>query len=503
MRNPVLSALALCCAIAAPAHAATVVVDSGTLAGTSDGATDIYKGIPYAAPPVGPLRWKPPTPAEHWTEPRDATQFGASCPQPPHADLLAGGTDQPKNEDCLFLNVWTPHGALGAPVMVWIHGGSNRTGLGSAPLYDGRAFARDGVILVTLNYRLGQLGFFAHPALTKEAAAGAPLGNYGLMDQIAALQWVQHNITAFGGDPDNVTVFGESAGGEDILYLLATPSAKGLFARAIVESGGGWFLNPSLSDREAEGAAFASRAGLADATADALRALPVEKTLDIGTVADFGPFADGRLVPESPTLAFADGSANDVPLIIGSNDFEASLIAGLPASANSLVSRLTPEARLAYRGEYASDAALAGAVFTDAVMGAPAHWIAARESSSAPSFLYHFSYVANAFRSRLPGAPHASEVPYVFANGADAAARFGVRLSDEDLAMESLVHACWIGFAKTGRPGCGGWQSFDPATDVTMEFSSTPGVVINLRRKQYEALETVLKPSAGLRAPHR
>ncbi len=186
----------------------------------------------------------PPAAPAKWSAPRDATGFGLICPQPPRlatAPRAPWRRGQTQSEDCLYLNVFTPHGGKHLPVMVWIHGGAHRFGSGSGPLYDGTHFAKDGVILVSINYRLGLLGYFAHPALMKAAAPDAPLGNYGQMDQIAALQWVQRNIAAFGGDPANVTVFGESAGGSSILYMLATPSAKGLFAKAIVESGGGWF----------------------------------------------------------------------------------------------------------------------------------------------------------------------------------------------------------------------------------------------------------------------
>ncbi len=488
--------LASVLACAAPAAAETVTIDTGALSGASDGGIDVYKGIPYAAPPVGLLRWEPPAPAPSWSGARDATHFGAICPQPPRPDgVMVQGAGQPQSEDCLFVNVWTPHGAHKAPVMVWIHGGAHRFGSGSSPIYDGTQFARDGIVLVTINYRLGLLGYFAHPALTKAAAPDAPLGDYGQMDQIAALQWVQRNIAAFGGDPSNITVFGESAGGSSILYLLATPSAKGLFAKAIVESGGGWFQPSSLTAKESEGAAFASRAGLdgANATLAQLRALPIDKLFDVPPTLGFGPFVDGRLVKESPTEAFAHGTAIDVPLIIGSNSFEASLMRSFKIPADRITARLTPAARDAYASDAQSEDSLAQAVFTDSVMGAPANWIAGKTSSGAPSWLYHFSYVTQRRRGMVPGAAHGSEIPYVFATGTALAARFGITLAPDDIAMEQRLHACWADFAKTGRP-CSGWPAFEPGSDQLMEFGPAPGVVADFRKAQYGALETELKP---------
>ena len=204
-------------------------MDSGILVGTAYGKVLSFKGVPYAAAPVGALRWEPPAKAPTWSGERKADAYGPICPQPMNADGSPneGGASGPVSEDCLFLNVWAPRGAKHAPVMVWLHGGGNTEGAGSLGAYDGSAFVRDGVVLVSLNYRLGALGFFAHPALTRAAHPGDPLVGYGNMDQIAALQWVQRNIAAFGGDPANVTLFGESAGGIDTLILMASPMAKG------------------------------------------------------------------------------------------------------------------------------------------------------------------------------------------------------------------------------------------------------------------------------------
>lgn len=483
-----------------------VTVDTGKLAGVSRDGVDIFKGIPYAAPPVGELRWEAPAPAADWQGVRDASAFGPICPQPARPDgKRAAGYGNTQSEDCLYLNVWAPAHARHAPVMVWIHGGAFRFGSGESPLYDGTAFAKDGVVLVTLNYRLGLLGFFAHPALTREAQPGAPLGNYGLMDQMAALRWVQNNIASFGGDPGNVTVFGESAGGSSILYLFAAPTARGLFAKAIVESGGGWNKPKTLAQMERRGAAFATREGLpgAKATLAELQAIPVDQmfqtSMKLGGV---GPFEDGGLVTETPAQAFADGHAFDVPLIIGSNSWEASLMRAFKISPKAMTSRLTPAERRIYAPDDSSETRLADAIFTDAVMGAPAQWIAARASGgAAPSWLYHFSYVASMRRGRVPGASHGSEIVFAFGNLSRLKARFPMlSISAQDRKMEHLMHSCWVGFAKTGKPDCDGmhWPAFEPATDKLMEFGVKPHVASHFREKQYRLLQRVVLPGAGV-----
>ena len=264
-------AVALSCAIAALAATAAPIAgtDAGPVIGASADGVLIFEGIPYAAPPIGALRWRPPQPVEPWTQPRDATKFGAACPQPTRRDR--GGGPGATDESCLFLNVWTKALDGKRPVMVWIHGGAFRLGSGSSPIYDGTRFAQRGVVLVTLNYRLGRFGVFAHPALAAANPQDAQ-GNYALMDQATALAWVKANIAGFGGDPDNVTVFGESAGGASVLHLLTSPKAAGLFQKAIIESGGGHQLDrrldtqrgtkQSLSD---QGVAWAKSVGAADA----------------------------------------------------------------------------------------------------------------------------------------------------------------------------------------------------------------------------------------------
>ena len=376
--------------------------------------------------------------------------------------------------------------------MVWIHGGAFRLGSGSGFLYDGTDFAKDGVVLVSINYRLGALGFFAHPALTKAAATDAPLGNYGIMDQIAALKWVKRNIAAFGGDPDNVTIFGESAGGVSVLTLLTTPAAKGLFAKAIVESGGGWERHRSLAEEENKGLTLATAAGLgADATLEQLRALPVEKLFrSPWKFAGIRPFADGRLIKESITQAFVAGHEIDVPLFIGSNSDESTLMRVFSIPASSIAALVPLKLKSLYNG---NEEQIAAATFIDGFFGAPARWIAARASEREPSFLYHFSYVPAILRGSWAGAPHGGEVPFVFGSWPPA---FDRKASAETHAMEALVHGCWVAFAKTGNPSNAKiWPNYSPTTDQLMEFDENSGPVAHFRQAQYDGLETAMLPT--------
>ncbi len=502
------AALAAALLTAPPAAAAPrVTIASGTLAGTADRGVEIFKGIPYAAPPVGTLRWAPPAPPAAWKGVRDASHFGAACPQPSRPDNKpAAGADLPHSEDCLFLNVWAPESARRAPVMVWIHGGAFRVGSGASPIYDGDAFAKDGVVFVSINYRLGALGFFAHPALTRAAGPDAPLGNYGLMDQIAALRWVHRNIARFGGDPANVTIFGESAGGESVLFLMTTPAARGLFGKAIVESGGGWKKSKTLAQAEAAGDALASRAGLpgAKATLAQLRALPASETLDAPlTLGGVGPFEDGRLVKETPAQAFADGGAAPVPLIIGSNSFEASLMRTFRIPPQRIANLANDAVRRAY-GEAAKDEAAFGeALFTDAVMGAPASWVAAEQSRRAPAYVYEFAYVPQALRAGSPGVRHGGEIPFVFDTLKPILARTGDTPTAEDRRMERIVHACWVAFAKIGTPKCPrvSWPRYDSARGDVLVFGPGASVVEHFRQARYQAIDQMLAPRRGAEPP--
>lgn len=463
-----------------------VEVESGVLTGIRTSRGDVFKGIPYAEPPVGPLRWKPPLRPLAWDGIRDATQFGPASPQgapPGIADLTTvGGAPGPYSEDCLTLNVWAPTRIPDkrAPVVVWIHGGSFRMGAGSLPFYSGEAFARDGVVFVSINYRLGHFGYFAHPALTAEAGPTGLFGNFAVMDQIAALEWVQRNIQAFGGDPANVTIMGESAGGAHVLTLLAVPAARNLFHRAIVESGGGWSPNPPLQLAEFQGLRVAAAAGVpADtATPEALRAIATENLVDpAGT---FAPFIDGRLITESLSVRLANGEFADVPLLIGANSGEGSLLnygGRAEAFANSMPAERIAAARAVYPGLAGAD--LGAAMFGDAVFVGPARWVAEQASTGQPAYLYHFSYVEQARRAQWPLAPHGSEVAFVFET-LDKPLEGPPVATPADWRMARTMHACWVAFIQTGRPHCPGgpeWPAYDPDTDALLEFAQDGPVV--------------------------
>ncbi len=493
----VLAAVAALTAGAAQAQAPTAKIDTGPLIGVTEGPASVFRNIPYAAAPVGALRWAPPQAAKAWTAPRAAAEAGPSCPQPMNANGTpnSGGANGPTSEDCLQLNVFAPKNAKAAPVMVWIHGGGHVTGAGW--IYGGENFARDGVVVVAINYRLGALGYFAHPALSKAAKPGEPLGNYGLMDQIAALKWVQRNIAAFGGDPKNVTVFGESAGGMSTLAILATPSAKGLYQKAIVESGLGWTTPSTLADQEKIGAAALVKAGVpATATAADLRALPADKLAAVG--GNYGPFIDGKLMTETDSQAIARGHVPDVPLIIGSNSGEDSLMGPMTLPAAALA-RIPDAVKPAYAAEAAAGPdTFARAVFTDRVMGGPARWVAAETSGGKPSFLYYFSYVGSFLPPTQTRASHAGEIQYAWEYWGRRTPMSMVKPKDQEVA--TLMHACWVSFAKTGAPKCGtqAWPAYTPAGDQLMEFGKESGVRTHFRKAQLDAEQASSLPALQL-----
>jgi para-nitrobenzyl esterase len=487
---------ALAVGSAARADAPVVRVESGELVGEATERALIFRNVPYAAPPVAPLRWKPPQRPLAWEGRRDAAQNGPSCPQRMNANGTpnGGGANGPTSEDCLQLNVFTPLTADKSPVMVWIHGGSHTQGAGW--VYDGQNFARDGVIVVSINYRLGPLGYFAHPALTKAAGPGEPLGSYGLMDQIAALEWVKRNIAAFGGDPDNVTVFGESAGGMSILHLLTTPKAKGLFHKAIVQSGLGWFAPEELAKAEKDGAAVAEKLGLQGgaATVDQLRAIPADRLI-AQAPGSYGPFPDGRLLKETPTQAFAAGREIDVPLIIGWNSGEDSLMGPRLPDPAAAAARFPAAKDPAYAGE--GGERLARAAFTDAVFGGPARWVARQAADGRPAWLYHFSYVGGRYRPAMTTAAHAAEIQYVFEYWGRRTPESAI--TDEDRAMSRLMHACWVAFARAGAPTCEvAWPRYEPAKDQLVEFGAEAGVRTGFRDPQLDAQEAALLPTLAL-----
>jgi para-nitrobenzyl esterase len=388
--------------------------------------------------------------------------------------------------------------------MVWLHGGGHTSGAGSLAFYDGRSFARDGVILVTINYRLGLLGYFAHPALTREAGPDGPLASYGTLDQLAALRWVQRNIAAFGGDPARVTVFGESAGAQSVLTLLATPAAKGLFARAIAQSAyiGGTF--PTLAEAEATGAEAATKAGLAgaQATAAQLRAIPGETLIAVQEKLPIGPIVDGRLLPARPALAFAAGAALKVPLMIGTNSDEGSLIGqggggAVMAEAGPV---LLERARAAYGASAADEKILTRKLWRDWTFTAPTRWTAEKLSPRQPVYVYHYDYTPERLRKVWDGVPHGYEVPFIF-DSLGGIPQYAALLTPGDKAAIAVFHAFWVSFAKTGAPvspGAPAWPAFDLRTGAVMDFGLENRVLSRPDGALLDAVEARLEAVAKL-----
>jgi len=476
MRRFILAIAAVLLAAPALADPPAVQIAQGALAGDVEDGIAVFRGIPYAAPPTGALRWRAPQPAANWSGIRNARAFGAICPQ--IAGPRTSGLKQ--SEDCLTLNVWSPDARESAklPVMVWIYGGSFRTGGSAMHIYDGTDLAKRGVVIVTLNYRLGPLGFMDLSALGQNIP-GEPAANYGLMDQLAALKWVQTNIARFGGDPSNVTIFGESAGGVSVNVLMASPASRGLFAKAISESGLGLIATKTKAEGQATAASFAAHHNANGAsTLATLRALPVKDILNDekrdGIFNGFGPYVDGTVIPDQVSVLFAKGEIAKIPYLTGWNSNEASLMPSLGDTTASVLAQLGEHGdriRALYeqKGKL-SDDDFAALLFDDDVFGAGAQGLAGFVAAAGqPSYVYHFAYVAEGFRSRFKGVDHAGEIPYVFGTrGLDLP--FTVTLltggiTDNDQKVIAQVQSYWTNFAKTGNPdgaGLSAWPSFKP-----------------------------------------
>jgi len=497
-------AAAMVLGTAAPQTPPVVRVDTGQLQGALEDGVVSYKGVPFAAPPVGDLRWRPPQPPARWTDVRQAREFGADCMQgrfgPPPAP---GAPAAPMpSEDCLYLNVWRPASAApGAklPVMVWIYGGGFVGGSSSSLNTSGAEFAKHGVVLVAANYRVGRFGFFAFPALSRERPDDAK-GNYAYMDQIAALQWVKRNIAAFGGDPNNVTIFGFSAGGVSVHSLLVSPMARGLYNKAIIESGGS--RNSVLTARpmradgvdpnypvsaETIGINFARSMGIEgtdQAAMASLRALSADQVLRSAPVQPGGnvqnyettPILDGKLVTETAETAYKARHQPRIPLMLGSNSADTAGNRIRATTKEQLFARFgqwTAQAKAAYDPDGSTDlATLISRANNDFGQAEPARFAAdAFAASGSPVYRYRFSYVQTAMRERMrTGAPHGGEIAFVFGT---LAARPGSVPSPEDREVSKMAQSYWVNFAKTGDPNGTGlpvWPRHDPSKDSIFEF---------------------------------
>ncbi len=475
-----------------PASAAVVPTQSGSLDGVQEHGVDVYKGVPFAAPPIGSLRWRPPAPPTVWAGIRSAGQFAPICMQ--QGSYPEDAPPEPMSEDCLYLNIWVPlHGpAKKLPVMVWIYGGGLQNGSASTPLYAGDKLALKGVIVVTANYRLGVLGFLAHPDLSSESPQHVS-GNYGLLDQIAALTWVQRNIAAFGGDPSGVTVFGQSSGSISISELVVSPLARGLFQRAIGESGGLFEPVELADDFKLVGAEQAGREFVAQTNVralPALRAMPASELIKFR----FNPHAvvDGYVLPRTPYEAYREGKQNDVDLLIGSNAREGRLFLNDQAISVATFRRQLdhdftgPIVLLVGPRSPANDqeARTSFVTFEGEMRFGWDMWAWARLQSAAgrrPIFLYRYTQTSPyrvGDKQFGWGPSHGMEMPYVF----DHLDQQSLPWTPKDRLLASLLSSYWTNFAKSGDPneqGLPNWPRFTPARPVAMRLGETiaPGPI--------------------------
>ncbi|RDE07341.1 carboxylesterase/lipase family protein [Sphingomonas aracearum] len=448
----------------AQSRPAPVKTEAGAVVGIADQKVIAFRGIPYAAPPVGPLRWKPPQPAVRWSGTRDAGAYGAACPQPTRKEAWAQVGTQ--SEDCLFLNVWRPKAPGKYPVMVFFHGGGFTYGAAGVPLYEGSALAARGVVLVTVNYRLGRLGFFAHPALTRENPNGA-LGNYAIMDQIASLRWMQKNIAAFGGDPANVTIFGESAGAGSVQLLMGSPELKGLFHKAISESGSGASPLPPIRggaiNAEAVGEMWTASLGLKNATPEQLRAIPLDEVIKGRGF----PFLDGKVVKQSPGEPFFANTEARVPLIIGSNSNEATLGGMTEAAARGLLGDRFAALQAGYVAKTGKpvDAATVD-LAEDLAFVLPSLALADRHAASGNrAYAYYFDQVTSDQRAGSAGTEHGGEIEYLFGNPAAEH-----RWDEDDRRTSQQIGDYWVRFARTGDPNGPGAVRWPAVTGQPTDF---------------------------------
>ena len=505
----------------------TIAIEGGKISGLTLGENkDVwaFKGIPYAKPPLGPLRWKPPQPVGAWEGVRQSNEFGPACMQPGILKAMGVDLGEKFSEDCLSLNVWTAAKSADErrPVMMWIHGGGNVAGASTEPSTDGEALARQGVVVVSINYRLGIFGFFAHPMLSKESSYNVS-GNYGLLDIIAALKWIQKNIQAFGGDPGNVTIWGQSAGAYNVCYLMATPFAKGLFHRAIAESGHalapltnrhlreGWY---GLEPMEKQGERLAKDLGCSDAAdpVTALRSLSAEKLLGAskgvmfpsGASAyppgnTFGPVIDGWVLPDDVQTIFEEGKQNLVPLLVGATANEATIF--FPKSPFDNVEAYRTMLKNTF-GKFADDILAKYPAnepteirksFVDYAgdlwfLPGARRFVRAMEKAGGKAYLYLFS-MAWPGPMAAAGAYHGSEIVFVFDNIDLVKAKGKVPFEEKHQALAKVMSGYWVQFAKTGNPNKEGlveWPSYDSSKDQYIELGEVVKVGQGLRKDKLD-----------------
>ncbi|MEI6612373.1 carboxylesterase family protein [Polynucleobacter sp.] len=508
-----------------------IQIESGRLQGVAEHNMFAFKNIPYAAPPVGDLRWRPPQPALPWTGTRDASLFGDSCPQP-FVKNLSAGLSLPGNEDCLKLNVFTPSKpGKNLPVMVWIHGGGMLVDGSRDAQFTPINLTKNGVIVITFDYRLGTFGFFASNELIAEAKAkGEPVGNYGTMDQIAVLKWVKNNIAAFGGDPSNVTIFGESAGGRSVTWLMVSDSARGLFHKAIAESAqqsplrGMTQKHLGMAPETEIDAKYMTAVGAK--TLKELRNLPTNKL--VLTSANFeqgefgGPFVDGQIIKGDPIPLFAAGKQAKVPFMIGTNSWDSSfLVPGQPA-IGVLAKKIheNPKNIEKLYSRVKDKCVESSDVLGDMLYRGSTKLLADSMNGIAPGYAYYFDYLTKNIRAAYPGVPHTFEISYVFGSyglmpqapdkpetGTNNCALIKRATADlkqkgvwskywypitnktdpQDIAMSEKMSASWAAFAKTGNPNVSGqanWPIYNLNADVMRNFSYEQETITGLLKER-------------------
>lgn len=503
--------LLICCLPAGASTSPMVNAPAGKLQGVAAGNVHAFKGIPYAVPPVGALRWKPPLPAPKWKGVRNATGFGAACIQPKgKPDSIYFWSLPSTSEDCLFLNVWAPAKASKAPVFFWIHGGALSGGSGSEPLYDGTRMAELGTVVVSINYRMGPLGFLVHPALSAESRRNIS-GNYGLLDQIEALEWVKRNIASFGGDPGNVTIAGESAGGLSVMYLMSAPSAQGLFAKAVAQSAymvSAQELRTTGHDAysgEAIGLWLAGKLGAGDLAG--LRSMDPQQITDIAAANGFFPFfvIDGRILPRQVVDVFDRGEQSKVPMLAGFNSGEIRSLRALAPPVPADAAAYEKEIRARYAE--LSDAFLKlypsgnlqesiWATTRDSLYGWTAERLMVKQAAlGVPSFLYLFDHGYPAADDKGLHAFHASELPYMWGNPYRTPLNWP-KLPDTpaEKKFADAMFEYWVSFAKTGVPAASGqpaWPAYGSDRNY-MDFADVPAPKTHLMPGMYEFNEQIV-----------
>jgi para-nitrobenzyl esterase len=487
-----------------------VRVEQGLLAGRAGNSSEVrvYRGIPYAAPPTGDLRWKAPQPPASWQGVRQATEPPNACWQTPYpaAAAIYQSIFPGLSEDCLYLNIWTPAKSPKdkLPVMVWIHGGGFTRGYGASEAYNGERLARKGAVIVTINYRLGIFGFFAHPALTAESPHHAS-GNYALLDQIAALEWVRKNIAAFGGDPGRVTIFGESAGSWAVNALMASPIAKGLFHRAIGESGASFSPMKSLAEAEKEGQKLeplvapdvvsSKSENRPPSGAEFIKVLRAARPQELVKAMDaevVRPIVDGYVLPQDVATIFSQGKQNDVPLIAGCNADEGTTLAPQSAKLNAMMFSMGVRQRYGDLADQmlkiypAATDEQAVKSFYDAYRDQAFGWEMrtwarmAAKTGHQPAYLYYFSRRPPGAQSERLRAFHAADIAYVFGNFP-----WPFPWEDTDRKLSDAITSYWVNFAATGNPNGGGvpqWPAYSAAEDQLLEFGDQIAVRANVNK---------------------